>query len=721
MADTKPWGLTDFQVFFNRENAERGNSKEFQAVVDALGNYSMLQGKTVSLDSAMELLEANDKLLKACETYTESRKGARTSKGETRLDAVTRLAEYQRGMHLDELRDFKVLRQHEGKTWGQVGPIPVAEITVDGKGEIVGAAVSQRMKVELNGRVGFFTPEDEILSPDTAYERMVAQETNPTRKQALTDSKDFLLAVLRTNNDKPKAPRTTKDGKPLSKEEQEQALKEAEDKEANIHKIPLGDEKAGWHADLKNEITKRIDALDTQIQEGKLGFFDRRKAMKERNALESLSRDEGLIQSCVNVYGQLNTMKEARANVKLEQDKGRKLVSHNIATSRVAELLGIGNIVAHSEKMIVHQGDQVMTGCFMDFAEGKDIESKDYATQRAFEQVEFTPTPSMNRDMATIEQFDFLCGQGDRHAGNLFYKLSEPDENGKRNITGLQGIDNDLAFGDDNGNFSYKGQVFSRMFFIDKNLAEKVRGLDRKKLDFALGDLLSKEQIDAMEERVTMFQERLEKDMVEIEPDGWNLDKYNAADYGSDLAASGLDKAGQNYVRGLRDREADIRGGANAWAAHKFGQISGKMNLSNQAFRKSEQVQDDLYGDMHSMFEASEEKAAEYGETMRAKAAEHDKTVRMKKDETAERAERLRARAEEIRARVEREKTGQSRTDTAKQNTAKAEPPKRERVGFSDLEGKKTPRAPRKPGFTLGNHMERSEEKKKTASAGMKR
>jgi len=717
MAETRPWGITDFQEFFNREGAKKGNSKEFRAVVEALDNYGRLQGKAVSQESAMDLVEANDRLLKACEQYAKDRKGALSSKGEERLDAVTRLAEFQRGMNLDELRDLRVVRQHEGKTWNQVGPIPMAEITVDGKGEIVGANVSQRMKVEHDGKVGFFTAERVMMSPDKAFERMVAEEKDPVRKQILTDNGNLLKRVMRAQMDEKTPDQMT-----------------AEERKLSSTMISLGTDKdkKQWHANLKKVITEKIDDLDSEIQSGNLGFFERRKAMKERNALESLSRDEGLIQSCVNEYGRLSAERIGRSQVILQQDKERKLVSHNIATSRVAELLGIGHIAAHSKKMVVHQGDQVMTGCFMEFAEGKDILSSDYATQRAFEQVEFTPTPSMNRDMAAIEAFDFLCGQGDRHGGNMFYKLSEPDENGKRNITGIQGIDNDLAFGDknnikENNKIMFGWQNLDNMYFIDKDMAQKVRGLDRRKLEYALGDILSKEQIDAMEERVKAFQERLEKDMVEIEPDGWNLDKYNEADYGKDLETSGLDKAGKNYVRGLRDRDTWVKlamstltmGAENG--IHKHGQILGHMANAKKVFQKSEKAQDDLYSDMQSMFEASEQDAKEYEKAESIKAEQHKKAVGMKAEENAAKAERLKAKAEEIRARVEREKAGQAKSDSEKTNAAKTEQPKRERIGFSELEGRKTPRVPRKTGIAIGNHMERQTEKEKTAAAGMKR
>ena len=46
-----------------------------------------------------------------------------------------------------------------------------------------------------------------------------------------------------------------------------------------------------------------------------------------------------------------------------------ELTSRNIASSRIAELLGIGGILAHSEKMVVRSGDRQVAGCFMELAQ----------------------------------------------------------------------------------------------------------------------------------------------------------------------------------------------------------------------------------------------------------------------------------------------------------------------------------------------------------------
>ena len=163
-------------------------------------------------------------------------------------------------------------------------------------------------------------------------------------------------------------------------------------------------------------------------------------------------------------------------------------------------------------------------------------------------QTEIKPTAGLNRDMAAMEIFDFLCAQNDRHAGNMLYQLSEPDENGKRNVIGLQGIDNDLAFGDqEQPDFQYQGfrKGMESMTFIDRDLAQQVRKLDRASLEYAVGDLVSQGQIDAMMKRVEKFQRHMEENMVVIEPDKWELNEFAI-----DQPADNLGKRGKSLRGG---------------------------------------------------------------------------------------------------------------------------------------------------------------------------
>ena len=92
--------------------------------------------------------------------------------------------------------------------------------------------------------------------------------------------------------------------------------------------------------------------------------------------VDRLIEDGKAIHQFADAAGAADAASTARSNARLNLDEGNELTSRNIASSRMAELLGIGDIIAHSEPMKVKMGGKVMTGCFMEFAKGTDLGSK---------------------------------------------------------------------------------------------------------------------------------------------------------------------------------------------------------------------------------------------------------------------------------------------------------------------------------------------------------
>lgn len=242
-------------------------------------------------------------------------------------------------------------------------------------------------------------------------------------------------------------------------------------------------------------------------------------------------------------------------------DQGIELTSRNVATSRIAELLGVGHMVAHSEKMKVRVNGEEKSGCFMEFAKGLDMDSRSEKDMAVIEKLEFTHNASFLKDMCNMEALDFLCGQVDRHGANMFYQLSEPDAGGKRTIVGLQGIDNDLAFGNmEKLRTRNQGATEKSMTFIGRELAENIAKLDRPTLEFALGDLIPQSQIEYMAKRVEKFQKHMKENMVLVEPEGWRqVEKLvNQMESGGkiskDMVELGADAPGKSR---LTDEQAD--------------------------------------------------------------------------------------------------------------------------------------------------------------------
>lgn len=287
---------------------------------------------------------------------------------------------------------------------------------------------------------------------------------------------------------------------------------------------------------------------------GEAGFLNSGK--KEIKAFDQLINDGSLLGKFVRSESQAKAVSDlTKGFLGVKADEGYELTDRNVATSRIAELLGVGPIAAHSEKMKVRIGGKVLTGCFMEMADGVVADSKNEKVRRMLDQVEVKQNPGFYRDMTTLEVFDYLCAQNDRHSKNMAYQLSEPDENGKRSIIGLQGIDNDLSFGSSKEYWlKEQGSSIENMTFIDEGMAEHIRKLDRETLEYALGDVIPQNQIDVMMERVEKFKAHMEKNMVTVKPDGWDLKEYAI-----DEKVADTDERGKRYINGLKSFEKTLQ------------------------------------------------------------------------------------------------------------------------------------------------------------------
>lgn len=178
---------------------------------------------------------------------------------------------------------------------------------------------------------------------------------------------------------------------------------------------------------------------------------------------------------------------------------GDRLDQRNSAMSAVANLLGVSRLVAHSTNMkFLDENGETVEGTFMSRAKGLDL--KGQGNERLFTQVSdepFAQESNLNKDIADLQVLDYICGNIDRHAGNLFYDVDE--KTGK--IKGLQGIDNDSAFGlfssgKDGRNFRLKGT--DSFTVVSEDMAKKINTISPEMLKFTLrGRGLTEQEIQA--------------------------------------------------------------------------------------------------------------------------------------------------------------------------------------------------------------------------------
>ena len=222
------------------------------------------------------------------------------------------------------------------------------------------------------------------------------------------------------------------------------------------------------------------------------------------------------------------------------------MTRRNVATSRMAALLGVDSLVAKSETAEIYDEatGSTIRGNLMEHARGqmsgsaaaaKEKEGKKtitYSSKDERPDVLLNSTGNFQRDLCSLQVFDNICGQIDRHSGNFLVTKNKQGE-----LSELQGIDNDGAFGlNENGAFigeqgntrnAYNIQTGEmELPFLDRAFAERINAVDPEMIKYALKDLLTEQEIAAVITRLnsvkkaisTMDESRLLRD------EDWNDD-----------------------------------------------------------------------------------------------------------------------------------------------------------------------------------------------------
>lgn len=226
------------------------------------------------------------------------------------------------------------------------------------------------------------------------------------------------------------------------------------------------------------------------------------------------------------------------------QDQGKKLVgpynlqdrlgydpytrtdNKNAAMHSVAKLLGFEKLVAKAVPMVMVNGGKVLKGTFMEHAKGSDLGNLkgddplwDYrATSSPFNK-------DLYRDLADMQVLDYICGNIDRHKGNMLYQ-AERTGDGKVKLTGLMAIDNDASFPeadirefefqnkmDENGQVYNEARIYKpeNFRFVSRKTAEMIVNMDQSQLATALrGHNISKRAIEKACERFEQVKEVLQ-------------------------------------------------------------------------------------------------------------------------------------------------------------------------------------------------------------------
>lgn len=201
---------------------------------------------------------------------------------------------------------------------------------------------------------------------------------------------------------------------------------------------------------------------------------------------------------------------------------GANIDKRNIGMSRVSKLLGKPDLVAEARPMIVSQDGKAVSGTFMSNAYGTNVQDVKHGDAILDFGVGNLDNPAVFEDIAAMQALDFICGNVDRHEGNIMFRFDDPNSPNAK-LIGITLIDNDMAFGPDVDENYEKGARFitpDNMGVIGRSTYESMKAMTYDQLDFVLRDCgLSKAEIDAAWKRKEYLQNKIEQDQAAFQYD----------------------------------------------------------------------------------------------------------------------------------------------------------------------------------------------------------
>lgn len=168
----------------------------------------------------------------------------------------------------------------------------------------------------------------------------------------------------------------------------------------------------------------------------------------------------------------------------------RNLSNRNVATKRLATMLGIGSMVCDSRTAIVKKDNEIIKGNLMESSGG--VEPADCLE---------SCSDGVIGKLYALQIFDLLCGQADRHSSNYHCIIRD----GK--IADIRALDNDMAFGDlsfdqvKGGHYYLKALSDAALLGMPRAVTKRIMAMSPEYLDQTLGDILDRGELDMLWDR----------------------------------------------------------------------------------------------------------------------------------------------------------------------------------------------------------------------------
>ena len=183
------------------------------------------------------------------------------------------------------------------------------------------------------------------------------------------------------------------------------------------------------------------------------------------------------------------------------------------AMSMIADRIGMPDLIARSKVMKVRTEEGEKTGVFMEWARGEDLRANEGKLNRnLMGKPRNYNSARLIKSAANLQVLDYLCGNVDRHNGNMMYQFEEI--NGVMTLVGVQGIDNDASFGKVKGDKrESKLASLDSMRVMTRSSAEAVLRLTKEELKYSLYGLVNEEEMEYAWERTERLQNKIRESM----------------------------------------------------------------------------------------------------------------------------------------------------------------------------------------------------------------
>ncbi|MCR4749057.1 MAG: hypothetical protein K5877_04535 [Lachnospiraceae bacterium] len=251
-----------------------------------------------------------------------------------------------------------------------------------------------------------------------------------------------------------------------------------------------------------------------------------------------------ILETLASIHSYLSSMKQNdKAKNLAKIGKNEDLAKRNVAASRLAEILGMENVISKSEFARVEVDGENMQGVLQEEVKGenlnamKNIDDDDTVYRNKPGLKEFTKRKLL-LNLTSIQIFDLICGQVDRSIDSYRVRIPEIDTS-VRGVTdaelevGITGVNNEYSFGEltykdiqetkDKGHGSLQNIMVDGQWTIpaiDSALAERIMQLEPEMLDHKMLDLLTIEERKCLIDRFSAV-----KKMIS---DRWNGEKKSS-------------------------------------------------------------------------------------------------------------------------------------------------------------------------------------------------